>query len=160
GLQFRGAYTFSKTLDDGDSLNTSVATNSPAFVANPGDPKADYGRASFDVNHSAVINATYELPFGRGRLASEHRWSQKSIQGWQLSGIQTIQSGLPFTPQLSYNPSNDGDTRNPVRPSINPNFTGSLYSDGNPNQYFNPLAFIQPLNGTYGNAGRNILHGP
>jgi hypothetical protein len=32
GLQFRGAYTFSKTLDDGDNMNTSVATNSPAFV--------------------------------------------------------------------------------------------------------------------------------
>ena len=38
GLQFRGVYTFSKALDDGDNLNTSVATNSPAFVANPLDP--------------------------------------------------------------------------------------------------------------------------
>ena len=32
GLQFRGVYTFSKALDDGDSMNTSVATNSPAFA--------------------------------------------------------------------------------------------------------------------------------
>jgi hypothetical protein len=160
GLQFRGAYTFSKTLNDGDSMNTSVATNSPAFASNPLNVKADYGRASFDVTHAAVINATYELPFGRGRLASDHRWLQKAIDGWQVSGIQTLQSGVPFTPQLSYNPSNDGDTRNPVRPSINPNFAGSLYQNNNPNQYFNPLAFIQPLPGTYGNAGRNILRGP
>jgi hypothetical protein len=100
------------------------------------------------------------MPFGRGRLASDHRWLQKAIDGWQVSGIQTLQSGVPFTPQLSYNPSNDGDTRNPVRPSINPNFAGSLYQNNNPNQYFNPLAFIQPLPGTYGNAGRNILRGP
>jgi hypothetical protein len=38
GLQFRGVYTFSKALDDGDNVNTRVATNSPAFVANPLDP--------------------------------------------------------------------------------------------------------------------------
>jgi Carboxypeptidase regulatory-like domain/TonB-dependent Receptor Plug Domain len=159
GLQFRGVYTFSKALTDGDSLNTSVATNSPAFASNPLLPKVDYGPASFDIRHTAVINATYDLPFGYGRLASGNAWTQKLIEGWQVSGIATAQSGLPFTPQLSYNPSNDGDTRNPVRPSINPNFRGSVI-EGGPNQYFNPGAFIQPLPGTYGNAGRNTLRGP
>ena len=159
GLQFRGAYTFSKTLDDGDNMNTSVATNSPAFVANPLQPKSDYGRASFDIRHVAVINATYDLPFGRSDAAHGKQWVEWLIGNWQLSGIQTLQSGLPFTPQLSYNPSNDGDTRNPVRPSLNPIFTGQLI-EGGPNQYFNPSAFIQPLPGTYGNVGRNILQGP
>ncbi len=159
GLQFRAVYTFSKTLDDGDNMNTSVATNSPAFVANPLQPKADYGRASFDVRNSAVINATYDLPFGDGDTSREHAWLQRLIGSWQLSGIQTVQSGLPFTPQLSYNPSNDGDTRNPVRPSRNPNFTGPVILGG-PNQYFNPKAFTQPLPGTYGNVGRNVLEGP
>jgi hypothetical protein len=159
GLQFRGVYTFSKTLDDGDNMNTSVATNSPAFVANPLQPKADYGRASFDVRNSAVINATYDLPFGAGDPSRDHLWLQRLIGRWQLSGIQTAQSGLPFTPQLSYNPSNDGDTRNPVRPSWNPNFTGPVILGG-PNQYFNPNAFSQPLPGTYGTVGRNVLQGP
>jgi hypothetical protein len=158
-LQFRGVYTFSKTLDDGDNMNTSVATNSPAFVANPLQPKADYGRASFDVRSAAVIHATYDLPFGTGNTSREHLWLKRLIGNWQLSGIQTFDSGLPFTPQLSYNPSNDGDTRNPVRPSLNPNFMGPLILGG-PNQFFNPSAFIQPLPGTYGNAGRNILEGP
>jgi len=156
GLQFRGAYTFSKSLNDGDSMNTSVATNSPAFASNPRQLSADYGRASFDVRHAGVINATYDLPFGRATTAP---WVQKLLGNWQLSGIETILSGLPFTPQLSYNPSNDGDTRNPVRPSINPNFTGKIVQGG-PTAYFNPAAFIQPLPGTYGNAGRNILQGP
>ncbi|MGA2421398.1 MAG: carboxypeptidase-like regulatory domain-containing protein [Candidatus Acidiferrum sp.] len=159
GLQFRGVYTFSKTLDDGDSMNTSVATNSPAFASNPLDLRADYGRASFDVRQSATVNATYDLPFGRGNLTPGSAWVEKLVANWQLSGIETAQSGLPFTPQLSYNPSNDGDTRNPVRPSVNPNFTGSII-EGGPNQYFNPNAFIQPLAGTYGNAGRNTLQGP
>jgi len=159
GLQFRGVYTFSKTLDDGDNMNTSVATNSPAFVANPLQPKADYGRASFDVRHVVVINATYDLPFGTANISRQHPWVERLIGNWQLSGIQTMQSGLPFTPQLSYNPSNDGDTRNPVRPSLSPSFTGPVIQGG-PSQYFNPNAFIQPLPGTYGNAGRNILQGP
>ena len=159
GLQFRGVYTFSRTLDDGDSMNTSIATNSPAFVANPLQPRADWGRASFDIRHTAVVNATYDLPFGRGKLSAGKPWAEKLIGDWQLSGIETVQSGVPFTPQLSYNPSNDGDTRNPVRPSVNPNFTGPVI-EGGPNQYFNPNAFIQPLPGTYGNAGRNTLQGP
>ena len=154
GSQFRGVYTFSKTLDDGDNMNTSVATNSPAFVANPLRPKADYGRASFDVRNSAVLQATYDLPFGRGE-----RLVDRLVRDWQASAIVTLQSGLPFTPQLSYNPSNDGDTRNPVRPSWNPNFTGPVILGG-PDAYFNPLAFIQPLAGTYGNVGRNVLQGP
>lgn len=155
GLQFRGVYTFSKALDDGDNMNTSVATNSPTFVSNPLNPMADYGRASFDLRHAVVINGTYALPFGKGKTG----WTSRALGDWQVSAIETMESGLPFTPQLSYNPSNDGDTRNPVRPSLNPNFAGPIILGG-PSEYFNPNAFIQPLPGTYGNAGRNILGGP
>lgn len=136
-------------------MNTSVATNSPTFVSNPLDPMADYGRASFDIRHSAVINGTYALPFGHG----DNEWANRALGNWQISGIETMQSGLPFTPQLSYNPSNDGDSRNPVRPSWNPNFTGPVIL-GLPSEYFNPNAFVQPLPGTYGNVGRNVLQGP
>jgi hypothetical protein len=159
GLQFRAVYTFSKALDDGDNMNTSVATNSPAFVANPLDPAADYGRASFDVRHSGVLNATYDLPFGDSPKSGSNPWIGRVFGNWQISAIETLQSGLPFTPQLSYNPSNDGDSRNPVRPSINPTFAAAVI-EGGPNQYFNPNAFIQPLPGTYGNVGRNTLQGP
>jgi carboxypeptidase family protein len=160
GLQFRGVYTFSKALDDGDSMNTSVATNSPAFASNPLNPlQADYGRASFDIRHAATFNATYDLPFGHKNAAGDNSWLNTVIGNWQVSGIETLLSGLPFTPQLSYNPANDGDTRNPVRPSLNPNFTGSII-EGGPGQYFNPNAFIAPLANTYGNAPRNFLQGP
>jgi hypothetical protein len=159
GLQFRGVYTYSKALDDGDNLNTSVATNSPAFVADPLNPLADYGRASFDIRHSGVIQASYDLPFGRSAVASGNSAEKFLIADWQVSGVVTLQSGLPFTPQLSYNPSNDGDTRNPVRPSWNPDFTGRVVTGG-VDQYFNPLAFVQPLPGTYGDVGRNVLQAP
>ncbi len=159
GLQFRGVYTYAKTLDDGDSLNTSIATNSPAFTANPLAPMLDYGRASFDVRHSAVINATYDLPFGHTKRWARGAWGDRVLGNWQVSGIETLLSGLPFTPQLSYNPANDGDARNPVRPSWNPSFSGPVILGG-PNEYFNPAAFAVPVPGTYGNVGRNVLQGP
>ena len=72
-----------------------------------------------------------------------------------------MQSGFPFTPQLSYNPSRNGDTKNPVRPFLNPNFTGPVIV-GKPGEWFNPNAFLAPPNnsGFYGNAGRNSWIGP
>ena len=161
GLQIRGVYTFSKSLDDGGTLNTSVGTNTPAFTMYPGNPKLDWGRSPFDVTHLGVINGTYELPFGPGHAwASQvHGWQSKLISGWQLGGVVTLQSGFPFTPQLGFNPTNNGDTRNPIRPSWNPAFSGSVIRGG-PIQYFDPNAFIVPANGTYGNVGRDVLIGP
>ena len=161
GLQLRGVYTFSKSLDDGTAWNSSVGANAPGFVMFPLNPRIDWGLSNSNVRNLAVINGTYELPIGKGRpfLKGASGWRSKLASGWSVSGIQTLQSGFPFTPVLGYNPSNDGDSRNPVRPSWNPAFTGTLIP-GSPNQYFNPAAFIVPPTGTYGNVGRNTLIGP
>jgi hypothetical protein len=163
GLALRGAYTWSKSLDDGDSVNQTTAGNAPGLVSNPYDIGADYGPATFDVRNLGAINAIYDLPFGRGRqfAANWSGFANGLVSGWSVNSIVLVQSGFPFTPQLSYNPSNNGDTRNPVRPYINPNFTGPIIT-GNVNQYFNPAAFLQPPpnSGFYGNLGRNTLTGP
>ncbi len=161
GLQVRGVYTFAKNLDDGTAWNSSVAANAPGFVMFPLNPKLDYGPSTTDVRNSAVINGTYELPFGAGKkfFNGLNGWTNKLASGWSVSGIETIQSGLPFTPQLGFNPTNNGDSRNPVRPSWNPAFTGNVILGG-PNEYFNPAAFTLPRNGTYGNVGRDTLTGP
>lgn len=161
GFQVRGVYTFSKSLDDGTAWNSSVGANSPGFVMFPLNPKLDWGLSNSNVRNLAVINGTYELPFGTGKALAHNvtGWRQKLASGWSVSGIETLQSGFPFTPVLGYNPSNDGDSRNPVRPSWNPAFTGTVIP-GTPNQYFNPNAFAVPLTGTYGNVGRNTLIGP
>ena len=78
-----------------------------------------------------------------------------------VNSILTLQSGFPFTPELSYNPSNNGDSRNPVRPFVNPAFTGPVIL-GSPNQWFNPAAFLAPPPGSgfYGDLGRDTLTGP
>ena len=167
GLSLRGAYTWSKALDDGDSLNATAAANAPGLVSNPFDLKADYGQATYDVRNIGVISGTYELPFGKGKpfANSLSGWGNALANGWSVNSILTIQSGFPFTPQLSYNPSNNGDTRNPVRPFINPNFHGPVIL-GNPTQWFNPAAFVAPNPsnsanlGFYGNLGRDTLIGP
>lgn len=161
GLQFRGVYTYSKSLDDGTAWNSSVAANAPGFVMFPENPKWDWGLSTTDVRNLAVINATYELPLGVGKkyLANSSGWRKQLVGGWSVSAIETLQSGLPFTPQLGFNPTNDGDSRNPIRPSWNPAFTGNLLLSG-PNQYFNPNAFVTPAAGTYGNVGRDTLIGP
>ena len=161
GLQLRGAYTYSKSLDDGGTLNNSVGNNTPAFVMYPLNPKLDYGLSPFDVRQLAVANGSYELPFGHNKrfLAGAHGLVNHLVGGWTFSGIVTAQSGLPFTPQLGFNPTNNGDTRNPIRPNWNPAFAGSVVQGGI-SQYFNPNAFLVPSNGTYGNVGRDTLIGP
>jgi hypothetical protein len=162
GLTLRGVYTWSKTLDDGDSVNATAAGNAPGLVANPFDIKADWGPATYDVRNLGVITASYDLPFGPGqRFLTNGGATNFLAGGWTLNSIVTIQSGFPFTPQLGYNPSNDGDTRNPVRPFLNPSFSGPVVL-GQPGEWFNPAAFVAPQNnsGLFGNVGRDSFTGP
>jgi hypothetical protein len=161
GLQFRGNYTYAKNLDDGSAWNTSVSGNTPAFVEFPLNPKLDWGPAATDVREMASVNASYELPFGPHRHFLNHASAPVNVvaSGWTASAIVTAQSGFPFSPQLGYNPTGNGDTRNPVRPNWNPNFSGSLYPR-TANEYFNPEAFLPPAKGTYGNVSRDALTGP
>ena len=152
GLVARGVYTWSKTIDDGDSLNATTSGGEPALASNPFNLRADRGLANFDVRNVAVASVSYALPLRTKNLLAS---------GWTLNSIVTLQGGFPFTPQLSYNPSNNGDTRNPVRPFVNPAFSGPVIL-GSPNQWFNPAAFLAPPNnsGFYGNLGRDTLIGP
>ena len=169
GLSLRGIYTWSKALDDGDSVNGTTAGNAPGLVSNPYNLRADYGLATYDVRHVAVISAIYALPFGHGQAMASglQGWSNALVSGWSVNSIVTLQDGFPFTPQLSYNPSNNGDTRNPVRPFLNPNFRGPVIL-GKASQWFDPNAFLQPpvpsktnpVGGFYGNLGRDTLIGP
>jgi len=174
GLQFRGNYTYSKNLDDGSAWNTSVSANTPAYVSFPLQPKTDWGPAATDIRNVGTFNASYELPFGRHRhfLHQASKPVNAVVGEWQVSAIGTFLGGFPFSPQLGYNPTGNGDARNPVRPNWNPNFNGNLYPR-KVNQYFNPNAFITPtvsfstptcgssnVCGTYGNVKRDSLVGP
>jgi hypothetical protein len=166
GFSLRGVYTFSKALDDGDSLNATTSGGGPALASNPFNLAADKGLATYDVAHMFALNGSYQLPFGRGqRLANGlSGFANAVVSGWWINSIVDIQGGFPFSPQLSYNPSNNGDTRNPVRPFVNPAFSGPVIL-GTPEKWFDPNAFLAPPNnaanaGFYGDLGRNTLRGP
>jgi hypothetical protein len=84
------------------------------------------------------------------------------LGGWQINGIWTWQSGLPF---------NITDTSNYFS-TERPSLIGPLTVYGNPNRYFNTAALGAPPQlldasgsptGVYigpGNLGRNVLIGP
>ncbi len=166
GFALRANYTFARNLDDGSAWNTSVSANTPAFVSVPGLPRLDWGPAATDVRHLAAINSSYDLPLGKGRAlaSSAGPLINHAIEGFTLASIVSVQSGFPFSPQLGYNPTGSGDTRNPVRPDSNPHFTGRRYASGSSAarvaQFFNPAAFSAPAYGTVGNLGRDTLTGP
>jgi Carboxypeptidase regulatory-like domain len=161
GFQLRGVYTWSRNLDDGSAWNTSVSSNTPAYVSFPGNPKVDYGLAATNVSQATAINGNWELPFGANHAlsATHSAVTQTMISGWNLNGIAALESGFPFSPQLGYNPTGNGDSRNPVRPQLNSSFNSALYPK-TPGQWFNPGAFAAPYPGTFGDTSRDSLTGP
>jgi len=166
GLQLRANYTWSKNLDDGSAWNTSVSSNTPAFVEVPSLPHLDYAPAATDIRNIAAINATYELPFGKNKalFGNAGDLADRFASGWSVATITTLLTGFPFSPQLGYNPTGSGDSRNPVRPNVTPGFAGPLYPGGGTArrvaEFFNPAAFSAPAAGYVGNAGRDSLTGP
>src|SRR5439155_23924560 len=54
------------------------------------------GNSDFDVRHRAVINFIYQPNLGRGRGYWNSGAIGRLMEGWQVSGIGTFQTGLPF----------------------------------------------------------------
>lgn len=161
GLQFRANYTWSKNLDMNSGLTIAQANNEPQMIMDREDLRRDWGPAAFNVTNQVSVSARYELPFGAGKrwLNSTNRYVSKLSSGWQVNGIGTFLSGLPITPLIGSNRSGDGDTRNPDRPNLVPNFSGPIIT-GNQAKWFNPAAFQLPQVGTYGDEGRGMFNGP
>jgi hypothetical protein len=161
GLQFRANYTYSKNLDMNSGLTGAQANNQSQMILDRNNPGRDWGPSAYNVPNAASISGTYELPFGRGRAWANNfaGFGNRLVSGWQFNAIVSLLSGFPFTPVIGSNRSGDGDTRNPDRPSLNPAFSGPVVL-GNPNQWFNPIAFKQPIAGTFGNLGRGVYNGP
>src|SRR2546426_1094495 len=111
----------------------------------------------------SLFNAftSYQLPFGNGqRFGSGATGAvDKLIGGWQWNGSVRLASGFPFTPLAGSNISGTGDASQSDAPSWNPDFKGKVIV-GKPDQWYDPRAFVLPLQGTFGNVGRGSLRGP
>jgi hypothetical protein len=158
GLSFQASYTWSKAID-----NTSKPTSffripgQPGRVQNPKDLRGERGLSAFDLRHRFILSYVYELPsFGNGKGAASY-----VLGGWRLSGIVTLQSGLPFSVGDTSDPSLDGIPQND-RPDVirNPNLPSGQRT---PERWFDTSAFVRFTPSAsrtpfpnFGNAGRNI----
>lgn len=157
GLSFLGAFTYSKSLDEGAGGNSSTG-ESRINIQNPKNLAADYGLSNFDYEFRFTLSTVYEMPFGRGRkfLANANAFENALFGGWQLTSILTLQSGAPFSVQLATPTANTGTFTRPNRVC-----DGNLpTSQQSINEWYNVSCFVAPPVYTFGNAGRNILIGP
>ena len=148
GFTFSGAYVLSKSIDDMSAFLQTDGDQS--FAQNNHDPRAERGLSAFDQRHRFVFTTSYALPFQHNLLA----------RGWQLYAIGSFQSGPPFTPRLSFDNSNTGNTGD-VSGVDRPDVVGNpRQGPSTPERFFNTAAFAPPERFRFGNAGRNILTGP
>jgi hypothetical protein len=90
GLYFQGAYTYANSIDN--TSNATVAFDSR--FNDQLDSRASRGLSDFDRRHRFVASGVYELPF----FAHAQGITGQALGGWEISGVLTLQSGLPFTP--------------------------------------------------------------
>jgi hypothetical protein len=158
GLTYLVAYTWSKSIDVGCSGFFGIESCS---VQDPYNIKGDRSVSGFDLTHVLSASATAPLPFGKGRrFANSGGFFNYIIGNWQLNGILTLTSGLPYYVYISSDVPNIGN----FAPAIagNGNVRANLVGDPNlPNpstsEWFNTAAFAPPAPFTFGNSGRNSL---
>jgi hypothetical protein len=178
GLMFDGAYTFSKLMDTSSDITpggsgyiTTALSQTPSALLGL---NSEYARSSYDRPHRAVFSYVYELPFFKGRRDA----ISYIAGGWQLGGILTYQSGVPFSLLNGLDADGFGGAA-ADRPDFNPSGTPgvrAVVSSTSPTGYVNPDANNAPINPATamyiqrptctaasgcraGNLGRNTLRG-
>ena len=157
-FQFQASYTLSKSIDEQSSDLGGRFSNAPAGIQDVDNIKGDRGLSNFDVRHNFTLNYVYDIPLGIGATGFA-----KIASGWQINGITTIASGIPFNVFLGFNNSrNQGVTfRRSDRPNLKPGLSNNP-TDGfkTVEQWFDKDVFELGPGGFYGNLGRNTVIGP
>ena len=152
------SYTHSKCIDSGTLQGGTTITLL----------KYNRGVCDFDLPNTFAGSFDYQLPFGKGKqfLGSAHGIVNQLVNGWELAGIVTLRSGLPFTPTIS------GDTANTGVGGQRPDVLGAPMMLDNPTCWFYTSAnssctalspggkdtfAVPPAQLRYGTGGRNIL---
>jgi hypothetical protein len=165
GLTVTSFFTMAKAIDEasGDGAAGGVTLYNR---------RLEKARSDYDVARRWVTYTTYSLPFGRGRrfLSGGSGLVNKIAGNWNLSLIQTLETGAPFG--FTQTGSNNVYLPGTLRPDMAP---GKTYGDIQiPWDSHGPCrhsvacalpwadinAFATPNSFTPGQAGRNIVNGP
>jgi hypothetical protein len=156
-LTLSAAYTYSHAIDDSSDRSDFNLVNSYDIAANR-------ASSNYDLRHNFSISYVYGLPFFKGT-----GWTHALFGGWQISGITTAQTGLPFTVTNATTFGDNAGVANNVvsnnvgsgsRPDLVGDAHSSVSSSGDPLLFYNPTAFAVPVGLTFGNVGRNTLNLP
>ena len=148
----KGFYTFSKDLEDVE-LDNNTTNGSAEDYHNLA---LDRGRSDNDRRHVMVTSLIWDMDyFGKSSPVVSN-----VINGWEISAIVTLESGLPFNVTRGTDVNLDGNNNDRVNvvgdPYLDPHRSRSDVS----NAWFNTAAFAAPAAGTDGNLGRNVLTAP
>ena len=154
GLSALLSYTWAHDRDVTDD------SNGTGNVQNNYDIAADYGDSGWDIRHRFVGSAIYELP----KLAGHNGFVRQTLGGWQANTIVTLQTGTPLNVTLDFDRANISQPRNAVqranqiRPLRPMHCSTANYINGT--SCFDAGAFAVPAKYTFGDAHRNVTHGP
>ena len=150
GASFNIDYVFAKSIDDASTFGGGLAQNDQ-------DIRAERSLSNFDHRQTLNLGYVFTSPFGHtSRLLSQHALATKLLEDWTWNGSIRAQSGSPLNPRVAGNLSDSAGTG--ANGTTRPNASGVSVDDGS--GYFNTAAFVLPLAGFFGNAGRNTIPGP
>jgi hypothetical protein len=162
GLSYQVSYTYSKAIDEGSSGWFGVEGNS---LTDPYNTKGSRGPSGFDLTHILAVNTVYDLPVGKGRrFAINNSALNYALGNWQVNGIFSARSGLPFN--VYYGASDLANTGNVSWNEYErANLVGDPHSGTCPNGspvgtqscFFNTSAFAVPALYTFGNSARDSM---
>jgi hypothetical protein len=161
GLTFLASYTHSKLIDDASSVfDASVTTGSVANfpVADSFNRRLERDLSTGDIPNATAVSFTYELPIGPGHRLHPEGVAGKFVNGWQITGIVTLDSGIPLaiSQVTNFNAFGGFATQRPDC-IANPELPADQRSIA---QFFNTAAFQVAPQFTIGTCSRNPIRGP
>lgn len=133
GLLLRGAYTFSRLIDDGSEVFTT--TGGSSYAQNPMNQGGDRGLSAFDHRQRFVLTYIWDIPYVHSSSNSAMSVLKAITRDWQTSGSATFSTGSPQTIASGYDTLGDGRSGNdrPSLGNLTAPFTAIAVDGANPN---------------------------
>ena len=99
GMSYLVSYTRSKLMDDASSVfDASILTGPVANfpVADSFNRRLERDYSTGDIPHVFVASAVWDIPFGAGRRSRAGGVLGAVVNGWTVTGVLTLQSGIPL----------------------------------------------------------------